>query len=191
MDRGENLDYIALQDSTNLPAIGQLKLNSNIVKSPGNRKNCSYGNNALSNTCRRMALRQRLSLNLNNDVGAQTQNQRRKTSRCRLFNINTMLRLANQQRRLSRFDSAWDLYSNPLSEDCVNPFSHSLNGKLISSQLPFFRVGNVEMFQLSKQCSFYRGPEVHLFFTRVEGGPVTLSQTAEVSCRAVKGTSGF
>ncbi len=107
----EQPSYVTLRSAS--LQFDQLKNSSSILSN----KNCSK------------LLRQRLSLNLN-DTNAQ--NRKRKSSRCRLFNLNSMWRMSSsvQPRRLSRFDCAWDLSTNPLSEDCVNPFAdNTLNGK--------------------------------------------------------------
>ena len=98
-------------------------------KPPGKNQHNHHHQNS-KNGRNKMALRERLNLNLNEPHVL----RRRKTSRCKFFNINNMLRAANlYQRRQSRFDCAWDLSTNPLSEDCINPFSDKdmLNGKLL------------------------------------------------------------
>ena len=96
----------------------------------GGAKTCCKGKT-------KMALRERLNLNLNDPYVL----RRRRTSRCKFFNINNMLRAANlHQRRMNRFDCAWDLSTNPLSEDCVNPFSDKdmLNGEFVVIDLSKF-----------------------------------------------------
>ncbi len=85
-----------------------------------------------SNKNRMAQIRDRLNLNLNDTNG----NLKRKRPTKNGFNIN-MLRYANirhnqEERRLSRLGLTLDLFMNPLSEDCVNPFSQDdfpINGR--------------------------------------------------------------
>ena len=122
----------------------------------------------------KMALRERLNLNLNDPYVL----RRRRTSRCKFFNINNMLRAANlHQRRMNRLECAWDLSTNPLSEDCVNPFSDKdmLNGEFVIINLSRFQFALLFLFVvLAKKkwnVSIYQGMFVvvnllRFFFTK-------------------------